>query len=228
MRPDAQRAMRDTLANGPGLCPPTLFRGDVASIVRGLKVHANTISHSRHVALEDSFPRTRAVMGPSAFHDAAEAHLADAECLRRPLAKIGTGFAARLDGGARNVATLEWAWLEAYGVADAAPFDLQSIHGLAAEELVSVPVALHPATRLVERPTASPLVWDGYSLSSRFVLITRPHDEVLLTEVEDGLAKLIDFLDRPQLFGDLLERSSTGTTILISTGALTRAAECPE
>lgn len=228
MPPDAQRAMRDTLAKGPALCPPALFSGDIASIVRGLKAHANTIAHSRHVALEESFPRARALMGQSAFHEAAETHLADREVLRRPLARIGTGFAARLGGIERNVAALEWAWLEAHGAADAAAFDLQSIHGLGAEELISVPVMLHPAARLVERPAASPLIWDGYGLSSRFVLITRPHHEVLLTEVEQTVARLITVLDRPRLLGSLLEQSSTGTTTLVSTGALTRAAECPE
>src|SRR6476469_3480527 len=77
MRPDAQMLMQRTLTLGPDYCPSDLFSGSVDRIVLGRKVHANTISHARFVALEETFPKLRAAMGPEAFHAASERHLAN-------------------------------------------------------------------------------------------------------------------------------------------------------
>ncbi len=42
--------------------PDDLFAGPHERVLVGMKVHANTISHARLVALEETFPRTRDVI----------------------------------------------------------------------------------------------------------------------------------------------------------------------
>jgi hypothetical protein len=221
MQPDAQQAARTALKLGPGHCPPDLFRGSVASIVRGLKAHANTIAHTRHIALEETFPRTRALLGVEAFHASAEAHLADPRVLRLPLAHIGNGFARRLADGARDLAAVEFAWLEAHSKADAPSFDLTAIAGLDANAVASATVSLHPASRLLVLIDPWEFVWEGQGVRGNAILLTRPHADVIVTGVDDAASSMFRLLDRPRLLGDLLELDPAAVTTLVDSGALT-------
>lgn len=219
MQPDAQLGMRAALALGPGHCPPDLFAGPVPAIVRGLKAHANTINHARHVALEDTFPRTRAQMGAEAFHEAAERHLADPVVVRLPLLHIGTGFARLLTGPERDLARVEWAWLESHGSAEAQPFDLAAIAGLDADAVASAVATRHPATRLVPLECPADFQWDAVR-AGPLVLITRPVTEVTVTCVDEAVSDLIGLVDRPRSLGELLEHDPAATTVVITTGAI--------
>ena len=150
MRPDSHLAMRATLAFGPGHCPPDLFEGSVEAVVRGLKAHANTISHARHVALEETFLELREMIGAKAFHQAAERHLKQADVLGRSLDELGRGLEVQLaDAASRDMARLEYAWLESYNAPDAEPLTPADIAGLDADSLVELPTARHPAARIV-------------------------------------------------------------------------------
>jgi hypothetical protein len=225
MQPDARLVMRTALALGPDYCPPDLFTGSIASTVRGLKAHANTISHARHVALEGTYPRTRTLIGARIFHQLAREHLADATVLRSPLAQIGNGFATRLVGAARDLARVEWAWLEAHGEYDAAPFDLAAIAGLDPQAVAAARVALHPSTRLVAVGEPARLQWDGTTIRATHVLVTRPYAEVIVTSADRSVATFFKLLRRPRTLGDLLERNAAATTTLVTAGALTPSAE---
>ena len=55
----AQQAMMRAIDLGPDFAPHDLFSAIPERVMLGLRVHANTISHARLVALEDTFPRTR-------------------------------------------------------------------------------------------------------------------------------------------------------------------------
>jgi len=46
-----QAAIAATLLRGPAHLPADLLAGGDAAVMRGLRVHANTISHARLVAL---------------------------------------------------------------------------------------------------------------------------------------------------------------------------------
>src|SRR3990167_5553595 len=72
---EAQAAIAATLLHGPAYLPDGLFAGGEAAALRGLRVHANSISHARLVALEDSFPRTRAHLGDAEFNRQSRAFL---------------------------------------------------------------------------------------------------------------------------------------------------------
>ena len=221
MRPDPQLSMLNTLAHGPGHCPPELFAGPVDAIVRGLKAHANTISHARHVALEETFPRTRELVSAERFHALAEAHRANPATLNRPLALIGASFVDLLDGAARDLAAIEWAWLEAHGAADAPPFDLGAIGELDAGALMRANIIRSPAARLVQRHSETPIAWDATELASKIVLLTRPRADVIVTGIEEDTAAMLRQLDHPCLLGDLLERDAASATVLVTSGALT-------
>src|SRR3546814_16788315 len=67
MLEQGQAAIAATLLHGPGHLPADLFAGSDAAVLRGLRVHANTISHARLVALEETFPRTRDHLGEEEF-----------------------------------------------------------------------------------------------------------------------------------------------------------------
>ncbi len=217
--------MRSALALGPDHCPPDLFAGPVDAIVRGLKAHANHISHARHIALEETYPRTRASIGNEAFHRSAEIHLADEVVLRRPPASIGIDFADRLAGAARDLASVEWAWLEAHGAVDAPVFDLVAIAGLSAECAAASIVSVHPATRRVELARPSAFEWEGSAMPAAAILVTRPRFEVIVTDIDPSTLLLLDQFDGPQSLGELLERDAAATTILVTAGALKAHAE---
>lgn len=224
MRHDAHAAVHRTLMYGPGHCPPDLFAGTVPSIICGLKVHSATIWDARRSALADTFPRTRHLLGNRAFDSLADIHLGDERVLSRPLSAIGYGFPELLSGAARGLARLEWAWLESYGAHDAPAVMLDDLAGLTAPAAVAVKVALHPAARLVAGLIASPPVhFDEAAIRTSAVLITRPEEDVQLTEASSAVAELVHLLQVPRTLGDLLERDADGATLLLREGALTYA-----
>lgn len=212
--------MRSALAFGPDHCPPDLFSGPVDAIVRGLKAHANHISHARHVAMEETYLRTRDLLGAEAFFDAAESHLDRAAALRAPMAGIGSSFAEQLTGPARDLAMVEWAWLEAHGAADAPAFDLAAIAEASAEAVVSSIVSLHPATRRVDLAHPAEFTWEGAPMPAATILVTRPRYDVLVTAIDPSTALLLAQLAVPHALGDLLERDPAATTTLVTAGAL--------
>ena len=217
---EPQQAMRSTLAFGPDRCPPDLFAGPVDAIVRGLKAHANQISHARHVALEETYPRTRALIGDEAFHQLAEIYLLGGPELHQPLARIGLDFHNWMSGAARDLAAVEWTWLEAHGAADAPVFDLAAIAGLSATRAAESVVSLHPAATCVILARPAEFAWDGSAMPAVAILVTRPRFDVFVSGIDPSMFLLLEQLDRPQLLGELLERDAAATTALVTAGAL--------
>lgn len=215
---DALIALRATLDHGPGHCPPDLFAGDARRVLAGLKAHANTIAHARHVALEDTYPRTRELIGPELFHALAERHLHEAETLRRSLATIGAGFHALLDGEARDLARLEWAWLQAHGAPDAQAFDLAALAGRSPEAIAAAIVTTHPAAHLL--PIAPQTAWDDVEFDG-FALVVRPEADVAVHAVDGATARLFASLTTPTLFAAMLEGDADAAIRLVTLGALT-------
>ncbi|MGI8931971.1 MAG: hypothetical protein ACR2FK_06310, partial [Sphingomicrobium sp.] len=167
-----------------------------------------------------TYPRTRALIGEDAFHEIAEQHLADPARMRLPHAQIGIGFANRLTGPAFDLATTEWAWLNAHGAADADPFDLATITGLTAQCVASATVMRHPAARLVARTDPTPFDWNGVIMDSPLILLTRPYADVCMTGAGQSVAALLNLLDRPSPFASLLEIDNAAATLLVTAGAL--------
>lgn len=96
MLDDDQAAVAATLLHGPRNLPTGLFAGTEAAVLRGLRVHANTISHARLVALEETFPRLREHLGEGAGRSTAS---------RAPLSKRAGRSGARSPTSARDSPT---------------------------------------------------------------------------------------------------------------------------
>lgn len=186
---DDQARFIAVLQRGPQAFPEGLFADPPGRALLGLKAHANTISHARLVAIEDSFPRTRDRMGAAAFNSASRLFVEQPEVRARKLMQIGKGFATFLNGqGAEqsccDLAAIEWAWLQSYHAADASALRLADLAGLDESGLLDLPVTVHPAVRLV--PVLSDIAvllpeLAGQAVSTAaHLLITRPDAEVLL------------------------------------------------
>lgn len=204
-----QAAIAATLMQGPDHLPPDLFAGRTAAVLRGLKVHANSISHARLVALENSFPRTRLLLGTARFNQMSRDFVENGGASGRPLARIGETFAAFLRAGddalAADVADVEDAWLCSYHAADAPALTLADLAALKEAALLALPVQQHPAARVVHLVTAAgPYLADPLSDACRTVLIVRPVAEVRIVgaTLVDALALAI--AEQPAPLGNLL------------------------
>lgn len=224
MQPDAHIAMRRALELGPDYCPPDLFAGTVHAIVSALMVHSATITDGRRSALAETYPRTRQLVGDRDFDSLVERHLKDEAVLGRPLSSIGSGFPELLTGAARDLARIEWAWLESYGAAHAPALTLGDLAGITAPAAVALKVALHPAARLVTGLNGSPPVrFDEVAIRTGAVLLTRPGSDVQVTEASSAVADLVQLLEVPRKLGKLLDLDAEAATVLLRNNALTLA-----
>lgn len=224
--PDKRAAMKTALDRGPDFVPDDLFDGSRPAQFRALKAYANTISHGRFAALENSFPKTRDAIGKEAFHALAERFLVG-EVLARPLRLIGKGFPALLaqdDAVSADLADSEWAMLMAHGAADAPALIPDSIKNESPETLIEISVLRHPATQIVKLRNPSGFSRE-YPGEGPLLLVTRPDVDVLFARIGEDEAALLAMASEPVKLGRLLEENAAAVTPLINQGALRRAGE---
>lgn len=188
---DLQRAMAATLAHGPARLEPALFAVPVDRLLLGLKAHANTISHARLVALEDTFALTRDAIGHLAFHELSRAYLDMPGTTAAPLAEIGHAYPDFLasQGSACdqiNLARAEWAWLLSWRAADATPLDLAQLAGCSEDALLATPIRVHPAAHLLtlSEPAGAMFSPFGDVRGARALLFTRPEEAVMVSPID--------------------------------------------
>lgn len=236
-----QSAMMEALDHGPEHLPEALFSGPLERVLAGMMVHANTISHARLMALEETFPRTREVIGHDRFNAHSRLFIQQSGVASQPLAAIGQGIDSFLlkqgeSEGAADLARFEWLWLQSYHAADAAPLTLGELAGLEAEVLLEVPLQSHPAA-IASR--FAPLVHemigaevDGLAEADA-ILITRPDSEVLVYPISAMAASMLATAEFSCTISNLFaprgeEQDDTATAMpalvsLIEAGALIRA-----
>lgn len=186
----AQANFIATIKQGPCALDTALFDGPIDRVLLGLKAHANTISHARLVALEETFPLTRQARGEAKFNklsrayvETPEARACDANTIGKPFPDFLT--AEVTDQAIVELARIEWAWLESYHAAEAKPISLNDLTELDDASLLALPVALHPSARLVltSHPLAAPL-GELAGLQPFAILTLRPDIEVRLHPIE--------------------------------------------
>ncbi|WP_265570340.1 hypothetical protein [Sphingomicrobium nitratireducens] len=214
--------MMRALRGGPSCLPSELLSGTRRAQLRALKAHANTINHARRIALEDSFKRTRELVGHDTFHEVAERHLESPATVELPLRSIGCGMAARFaTPRARDLATAEWAWLEAHGAARAPALTLRTIGDQRPERLVDIAVQPHPACRLVALEDADALLWNpSQTGAGDMLLVTRPANDIRLTRIGRSATRLLALARKRTTLGRLLDEDAAATTTLVQQGAL--------
>lgn len=207
-----QSAMMRALDLGPAHLPEGLFAEGRERALLGMKVHANTISHARLVALEDTFPRTRALLGHEKFNELSRRYLDWPGVAGRPLAYIGQDFAAFLRATgetkvAADLAAFEWAWLESYHAAEAPVLTLANLAGFSEDKLLEVVLMRHPAARM-QRPDRMvhriigeevPALDDALA-----ILLTRPEEHVLVSPATSAMAAVFAQTDKPVSICNLL------------------------
>ena len=201
-----QAAIAATLLRGPVHLPTDLFSGNDAAVLRGLRVHANTISHARLVALEETFPRTRDYLGEEAFNRLSRQFVEEGGAERRSLNDIGAGFADWLgDPRAADLARVEWAWLESYHAADARALGLADLIGLDETELLALPVRRYPAVRVIALASdAAPLADPAFAADTRVLLVTRPDADVRVFAIEPAAAAALGMAEEIAPIGNLI------------------------
>ena len=201
-----QAAIAATLLYGPDHLPAGLFAGDDNAVLRGLRVHANTISHARLVALEETFPRTRDYLGEAEFNRLSRAFVDSGGAERLALPEIGRDFAGWLDDPlAANLARIEWAWLESYNAAEAPPLRLADLAGQDEAALLGLTVRLHPAARIVSLASdAAPLIDPAFAPGTAALLLTRPDAEVRLFALHPAEDVALDRAKEISTLGNLI------------------------
>lgn len=210
---DDQARFVAVLQKGPSAYPEGLFAGDAERALLGLRAHANTISHARLVAIEQTYPRTLAHIGHEAFNALSRAFIDQPHVRQRKLMAIGAGFADFLADQASHLlaadlAAVEWAWLESYHAADTAALRLADLAQYNEARLLALPVMVHPATRLVAigGPVADLLpelaVIDSSPAS---ILITRPDEAVHLQALDERQTAIAMLLKNCATMGNLLQ-----------------------
>lgn len=212
----AQTVMMQALEFGPSELPDGLFAGTRARTLTGMKVHANTISHARLVALEDTFPRTRALLGHERFNEHSRRFAALPGVTARTLAQIGTSFPGFLREtgvtcAAVDLAEFEWFWLEAYHAAEAHALQLAALAGIEENALLDLTIARHPAAKIIQADRAvHRLIGEEVPglADADAILIARPEAEVLVSVATSAMAKVFTALEFPESIGNLFARSS--------------------
>jgi len=216
-----QSAMMQALDHGPDHLPAGLFAGSAAQILSGMKVHANTISHARLVALEDTFPRTLALMGHDQFNEHSRLYLEHPGVTARILARIGEGFVAWLDScgeansewgrAAVDLARFEWHWLKAYHAGDAPPLRLADLAGIDTDTLMDIPVRAHPAASagVFDSTVHTALREEVPGIAdAQAILLTRPDAEVLVSPASAAMCTIFGLAQKSATIGNLLASCS--------------------
>jgi hypothetical protein len=187
---EAQANFIETISNGPTVLDPALFAGPIDRVMLGLKAHANTISHARLTALEETFPLTRREIGEAEFNALSRRYAETAAARASDSNGIGAEFpaflrACRVAAHACELAEIEWRWLESYHAADAAALMPNDLAGLDEAALLDLPVAAHPSLRLVRvtKPLATALE-ELAGTSPAAIAAIRPDTEVRLLPLD--------------------------------------------
>jgi Putative DNA-binding domain len=204
---NAQNNFIDTINTGPDRLDPALFAGPTDRILLGLKAHANTISHARIVSLEDTFPLARQHLGDTTFNALAHDYVETDKSRASDTNRIGLGFPDCLnDPATRELAEIEWAWLESYHAAEATPLTLRDLTALDEAALLALPVAPHPSARTVDisAPISSALQ-ELAGQQPAAILCIRPGVEVRLIPLDAiQLAVFEESAQNNAILGNLL------------------------
>lgn len=234
---DSQARVIACLQKGPAHFPAGLFTESRERALLGLKAHANTISHARLVALEQAYPKLHEHLGHDIFHALSRAYIEQDHVLACDINGIAAAFATFLagqgcDAGSVDLARIEWAWLESYRSAEAEPLALGDIAGLAETELLALPVAAHPAMRLVTLSGPLPAALPEMAATDPAgLMIARPQAQVLFHPLNAAERAVAIKIDDCATMGNLLNRAlelgdessaMQQVMMLIRAGALTR------
>ena len=212
---------------------------------RRFAVHRNNVKASLVATLAAKFPVIQRLVGED-FFEATALVFVERHPPRSPvLAEYGAAFPSFLgtfEPAADlpylvDVARLEWARHEAFHAADAASSSIGSLAALAADDLESVRLTLHPAATVVASAWPIVSIWTTNTLDAEvrrigpdtpgeIALITRPDEEVFVHLLPQDADRLIAALADGAPLGEAAASVpdgfdlSTGLALLFSAGAV--------
>lgn len=201
------------LQKGPDHLPEHMFSGSAYRAFIGVKAHANTISHARLVALEDTYPRVRQRLGDERFNILSREFVECADALRSDINNLGAKFADFLtdkheDSASIDLAHIEWAWLQSYHAADAEALTMQHIAVLDEDGLMGLPLEFHPSVRHINLQTslAPELGIDAAQADGAVAIaIVRKDNEVLIFPQDPAQRDVLQICGNSVLMRNLLE-----------------------
>lgn len=206
----AQANFIATINDGPDALDESLFGGPIDRVMLGLKAHANTISHARLVALEETFPLTRQALGDAQFNQLSRIYAETPEARASDANTIGKPFpdflqARQADQPITELAIIEWAWLESYHAAEAVPLVLDDLAPLSEAALLELIVGWHPATRIIPISGALPdALPELYSENAAAILIARPDADVRLLALDAVTLQIAALAENTAMVGNFL------------------------
>lgn len=208
-----QARIVEVLQRGPAAFPEGVFTGDPGRALLGLKAHANTISHARLVALEQTYPRTLVHLGHEGFNALSRAFVEQDDVRQRKLMGIGEGFAGHLrqhasDPLAADLAAVEWAWLWSYHAAEASALQLGDLAGHDEAGLLALPIIVHPAVRIVNIDAGVIDLLPELDVTEcpvMAILVTRPQETVRLRHLDGSQAAIAAHAKKCATLGNLLQ-----------------------
>jgi Putative DNA-binding domain len=235
---EAQDNFVETINCGPDRLDPKLFAGAEERILLGLKAHANTISHARLVALEDSFPLTLAHLGDAAFNALCRDYCETADARQSDSNQMGAGLARfmaahNLPATVLDLAQIEWAWLESYHAPDASALMLGEIAAMPQAQMLDMAICWHPATRVI--PVTGALSTQLAELTAdqpAAIIVLRPDAEVRLLALDAATTDIALACKKSTSIGNLLALAAEMAAVadpsgpvvtLIGAGALVEA-----
>lgn len=211
-----QQNFIDTINQGPNALDPNLFSGPIDRIMLGLKAHANTISHARLIALEETFPMTRESIGDDIFNQLSRDFIEISDTKSRDNGQLGEHFSAfmtqhDMDPTHADLAAIEWYWLESYNAQDAQSLTLEGLSAFDEETLLSQNVTWHPSLRLVTLQADIPQALAqlrGVIDNPHSVMILRPDVQVNLLPIDAVTDQIVHEAKNIVPLGNLLALAS--------------------
>lgn len=221
-----QSAFMAALQKGPDYLPNEMFSGTLRRAFLGVKAHANTISHARLVAIEDSYPKLRERLGPELFNTLSRDFIEQDTTRQKDINDLGQGFADYIaehgvDGASVDLARIEWAWLQSYHAADADVLTMQDIAALDEDGLMALPLIWAPSTQyiILQDQLAPELGLDtDDAVDLVAIAIARQNNDVLIYPQNIEQKAIFETCQKSVLMRNLLE-------VAIETIGETRAVE---
>ncbi len=234
---EMQQAFLRCLYDGPEYFPEDAFAQSPDRALLAMRAYANTVSHARLVALEESFPLTREHIGSEIFNRISRDFIETPDARAASLNDIGYAFpdflsATTMDRQGHDLCQIEWAWLESYRSAEAPPLSLTDFSGLAQDDVLTTAIALHPSVRFIPLSAELPASLGCQSTNAAMLMIARPHAAVLLYPLPSETAQIANKIASSKILGNLLghaiecageDAAMTHIVTLIEAGAITKA-----
>lgn len=191
-----------------------------AAAATPMRIYRNTVLLGAIDALRDNFPVVRALLGEAAFAALAAAHAEMVPPDSPILAHYGGRFPSWLADHPisqdlpylGDVADCERLWAEALHAADGSALELTSLQEIAIEDLLQLPLVLHPATRIAWHETPAMAIWLAHQdeMADEIApewhptgaLFTRPQLTVAGAAIDAAEHRLLSGIGRGQCLGD--------------------------